>query len=126
MENLIYKDKSRLKSFLLVTKVVSLIFIGLYTLIFIFLTILMKRPAAVSEYISPAICSIYLIGLLISLKRHGLGALISSGFVVIAIVYLIFFIKHGDTHILKVLVLFIPCILNFLSWYFLRKLKTTE
>jgi hypothetical protein len=113
----------------LVARVISIVFIIIFSAFVILMGLMMNRPAPASDYIALASCSTYVIGLLIGFKLERLGGLISLGFVITSIIYFIYWDSgsHNDgTFNIEIyigtIVLTFPCILYLLSWYFHKKL----
>lgn len=130
MGNTIKNKPNWLGNLRLIAGITSLILIFFYVPMVILMGLLINRPAPASDYIILASCSIYVIGLLIGFKREGLGGLISFGFLVIVIIYLIYYCTgpHYDGKLnggicIVIFILMIPCILFILFWYFHRKLE---
>jgi hypothetical protein len=129
MNNTINDRPRWLGNLRLIARVISIVFIIIFSEVIMVMGFMMNRPAT-SDYILLASCSTYVIGLLIGFKLEGLGGIISLGFVVTAIIYSIYWDSgsryDGTFNIgiyIQLIVLLIPCILYFLSWYFHRKFE---
>jgi hypothetical protein len=130
MENTFDIQPVWLKNLRVLARIISIIFIIIYSLLITVMGLMFNRPAPASDYIALASCSIYVIGLLICFKWERLGGLISSGFLVIALIYMIYY-DTGSNYdgtfnvgiYIGIFILAIPCILHFISWYFHRRLE---
>jgi len=130
MAKTINDEPNWLENHRLIARVISIVFITIFSAFVIIMGLMMNRPAPASDYISLASCCIYVIGLLISFKWERLGGLISSGFLVIALIYMIYYdtgsYYDGTFNVgiyIGIFILAIPCILHFISWHFHRKFE---
>lgn len=132
MGNSINNKPKWLKVLRLSARIISVAFIIAFTF-FLFITgAMLNQPAPASDYIQLASCTIYVIGLLVCFKWERMGALISIGFLAIALIFLFSedtkynFGKTYNEIYTWVLILMIPCVLYLVSWYFHRKYETKK
>ncbi len=128
------EDKEHLKNLPLrnlriLAKVVALIFVSGFSVFILIMSVMVNlgKRADLNDYLIVASGVIYILGLLTGLKWELLGAIISLGFLVAALSYFIYWDITGASHGFNIkiyagtIVLLIPCLLYFLSWYFHRK-----
>ena len=119
-------------AFLWIARIVALIFAVAFGA-FVFVTsFLVNRPLPPIDIIVSGLALVYLTGLLLGLKWPGIGGIICLLFPVFEIAHILIAnetlaIRHSyyEDTIYTLLVLLIPSLLYFISWYLQVRLKRT-